>query len=136
MKRGSEIAIALVGGAAVIGLMFWLDSRHKTQSIPGPTPGPTPTPAGSGVVLPPSGLPWLPPSMLSVPPTLEKIRNADVTPFPVDVWSWRGITPPIFLAVASDDPTSFVGYSKASDGTIRSLAMGTGPLTSEIVRQI
>jgi hypothetical protein len=68
-------------------------------------------------------------------PVLVAARNTGTTSFPVDMWRWDFANDSVYLAVASDDPTSFVGYIKSPQGP-HVMAQGLGPLTSQIEAQI
>lgn len=88
-----------------------------------------------------SALPWSPP--VSVLPVKTKSGSTDLTPFPLDVWVWTvpvgttGESNQYVLAVATDDPTSFVGYSVSGPNKQKILgAKGPGPLSSQIQAQM
>lgn len=84
-------------------------------------------------------LPWWPP--IATAPVKSKTRNTGVTRFPVDVYNWPvpSLNQVYVLAVASNDPTSFVAYSivlTAGNKKKVLVARGPGPLTSQIAAQI
>lgn len=123
MKRGAIIAIALAG--AVGGIIF-VAAASKAANAP-PAPKKTNAP------------PWLP-SWVPSSPSLIKSRDTSVTTFPIDVYSWPAmpVAPGVpsdatTLAVASDDPTSFVAYDAVTKTVY---AQGPGKLTAQIVAQI
>lgn len=103
------------------------------------------TGGGSSTTPNPGNLPWVPPSLPGVLPVKTKERSTTLTPFPVDVYEWAapmGLAPAgtkFVLAVASDDPTSFVGYVRHPAGSAPQtsvLGKGAGPNTQAILNQI
>lgn len=88
-------------------------------------------------------LPWGPPIAGLASPKKTRSRDVSVTPFPVDVWAWvvpakSSATPAMsyVLAVASDDPSSFIAYIVQSGKSKTVIAKGPGPLTPQILAQV
>lgn len=74
--------------------------------------------------------PWVP--FLGAVVKQTKSRDTSVTDFPIDAWEFgQGI----LLVAASDDPASFVAYTKAVGQSPKILARGPGPLTPQIEAQ-
>lgn len=116
MKTG-----ALIAFAAALGLLAV--AMHEAK--------PAPSPPRQG-----KALPWTPPGAAAgMFPVLVAARNTGSTSFPVDLWRWDFANDSVYLAVASDDPTSFVGYIKSPQGP-QVMAQGVGPLTSQIEAQL
>jgi hypothetical protein len=118
----SSTAAALALGALVLAGGIAYAHAHGAPPAPPPRQG--------------KALPWTPPGAAAgMFPVLVAARNTGSTSFPVDLWRWDFANDSIYLAVASDDPTSFVGYIKSPQGP-QVMAQGVGPLTSQIEAQL
>lgn len=118
--KGSTAAALALGGLVLVGGIAYAHA-HGAPAAP-PRQGKT--------------LPWTPPGAAGgMFPVLVAARNTGSTSFPVDLWRWDSANDSIYLAVASDDPTSFVGYVKSPQG-MQVMAQGVGPLTSQIEAQL
>ena len=81
------------------------------------------------------GLSWDP--GLGIPRVKLKSRYTEFTAFPVDVYGWGPDGMGAVLVVASDDPSSFVGYTPRPGGGVTAvLVRGPGAKTAQILAKL
>lgn len=71
-----------------------------------------------------------------------KTNDTSTTPFPIELWTRDatnpadGTTTKVGIAYATDDPTSYVQFTKSSKGKVHVLRKGIGAFTGAIIKQL